>query len=66
MEGQYKPEQFKLPERNDVVVPVGDGRFVLQADQENFKKQVLAPFPEDVQEAYMNTWHFNSRPYYDL
>src|SRR5919202_897932 len=60
MEGQYKPEQFTLPERNDVVVPVGDGRFVLQADQENFKKQVLAPFPEDVQEAYMNTWHFNS------
>jgi hypothetical protein len=60
MEGQYKPEQFTLPERNDVVVPVREGRFVLQADQEKFKRQVLAPFPEDVQAAYMNTWHFNS------
>jgi hypothetical protein len=60
MEGHYQPEQFTLPERNDVVVPVREGRFVLQADQEQFKKRVLAPFPADVQSVYMNSWHFNS------
>jgi hypothetical protein len=60
MEGQGQPEQFRLRELDEVVVPVEHGRFVIKADQEKFKRRVLAPFPAEKRSEIMQKWTFKS------